>query len=42
VYSASTAYAAFFHSQTVLCGGAKEVWRIKALREHKFFLWLAI
>jgi hypothetical protein len=41
VYSASTAYAAFFHSQTVLCG-AKEVWRIKALREHKFFLWLAI
>jgi hypothetical protein len=27
--------------QTAL-GTAKEVWQIKASREHKFFLWLAI
>jgi hypothetical protein len=41
LYSSSSAYAAFFHNQTVLAG-AKEVWRIKAPHEHKFFLWLAI
>jgi hypothetical protein len=29
LYSSSSAYAAFFHGQTVLAG-AKEVWRIKA------------
>jgi hypothetical protein len=40
-YLSSSAYAAFFHGQTVL-GGTKEVWRTKAPREHKFFLWLAI
>jgi hypothetical protein len=41
MYSASSAYAAFFHGQIALCG-AKEVWRMKALRQHNFFLWLII
>jgi hypothetical protein len=40
-YSASSAYEALFRGQTVMLG-AKEVWRMKAPREHKFFLSLVI
>jgi hypothetical protein len=40
-YSASSAYAAMFHGQTQLLG-AKEIWKVKAPAEVKFFIWLAI
>jgi hypothetical protein len=40
-YLVSSAYAAMFHGQTQLLG-TKEVWKVKASAEVKFFIWLAI
>jgi hypothetical protein len=40
-YSASSAYAALLHGQTVLLR-EKEVWKVKGPREHKFFVWFVI
>jgi hypothetical protein len=41
VYSMSSTYAALLQGQTSLLG-AKEVWKVKTPREHKFFIWFVI
>jgi hypothetical protein len=41
VYSVSSEYAALLHGQTSLFQ-VKEVWKVKAPMEHKFFLWLVL
>jgi hypothetical protein len=40
-YSASSAYSAFFHGQTVILG-AKELWNTKAPNNCRFFGWLIL
>jgi hypothetical protein len=41
VYSARFAYAALTLGQSALYG-AKEAWKVRAPREHKFFIWLVL
>ncbi|OEL31369.1 hypothetical protein BAE44_0007612, partial [Dichanthelium oligosanthes] len=40
-YSCSSAYQALFLGQSALLG-AKELWKVKAPNEFRFFFWLAI
>jgi hypothetical protein len=40
-YSSSSAYTAMFLGQSALLG-AKELWKVRAPNEFKFFLWLAM
>jgi hypothetical protein len=40
-YSSSSAYAAMFLGQSVLLG-AKELWKVNAPNEFRFFFWLAM
>jgi hypothetical protein len=41
VYSSSSAYGALFLGQTSL-HGAKELWKIKAPNNRRFFMWLIL
>jgi hypothetical protein len=40
VYSGSSAYRAMFLGQVAMAG-AKEIWKVNAPNEYRFFIWLA-